>query len=122
RRRPRPLAVAAVAALACASCFLAGSVYRAAPSATLDRDLRVALWNVARGSFGWDGLAEQLASFDADVICLVESKRLSQRDVELRRRLPGFDIAYRDGGLTILSRCGLRDVAELALPRGRALR
>lgn len=122
RRRRRLAAFALATAVSCAVWCVAGSYYRNAAEPASGRSLRVVLWNVARGTFGWSELARELTAFDADVLCLVESRRLQERDTELRQRLPGYTIEYCPRGLTLLSRVGLRDVRFLPLPRGGAVR
>jgi len=122
RRRRTVAAIGALVALGCASWFVATSRFAVDVAQSQRGALRVALWNVARGTFGWSQLAEHLAGFDADVVCLVESRGLQLRDAELRQCLPGYTIAYADGGFTILSRVGLHDVQSFELPRGVALR
>jgi len=49
-------------------------------------EIRLLLWNTKNGSRGWDRLAAQAASYDPDVICLVEAQKLG---TELERALPG---------------------------------
>jgi len=125
RRRRRPLAVAGALAFVvlCAlhvmtSCFPARSELAADPA----RAVRVVLWNVNRGMFGWSSLPERLARFDADLICLVESRRLDAHDRELQAALPEHTSHHLEGGLSVLVRGELRDAYRLDVAAGTAAR
>lgn len=49
-------------------------------------EIRLLLWNTKNGSRGWERLSAQAASYDPDVVCLVEAQQLGK---ELERGLPG---------------------------------
>src|SRR5690606_22803643 len=71
---------------------------------------------------GWSSLPASLASFDADVICLVESKRLEQRRAELEQRLPGYAMHFAAGGFTVLVRGDLLACEPAPMAPSKAVR
>lgn len=51
-------------------------------------EIRLLLWNTKNGSRGWDRIAARAASYDPDVVCLVEAQKLG---TELEGALPGHE-------------------------------
>ena len=61
--------------------------------------IRVAFWNCCRGLRGWDNVTAQVASWDADIVGLVEAgDSSSEREAFWRNSLTGYDVRTgRDG-------------------------
>jgi endonuclease/exonuclease/phosphatase (EEP) superfamily protein YafD len=59
-------------------------------------ELRVLVWNTKNGSRGWERIAAQSASYDPDVVCLIEAQKSG---AELERELPGREWKKLGDGL-----------------------
>lgn len=105
-RRPRWAAAAAVASLALVLTFL-GTTYRS-ESSLRGGEIRGALWNVSRGSKGWDRVADGLAGQKADLIAVVEGglQAAQGRESLFGRAIPGGDSRWFGGGMGLSVRGG----------------
>jgi len=65
----------------------------------------VMMWNTARGFGGWSAVAERVASFDADIVGLVEAGGSGDdRRAFWKKFFPGYEVQLHGGGLVILAR------------------
>lgn len=105
------------------SAHLVRDLHLAAPVAARGGSVRLALWNVARGAYGWDGVLRDLRASDADVIGLVEARSATpENGAALRAALPGRTVFLVEGGLALAVRGHLPGVVRHDLDGGgRAL-
>jgi endonuclease/exonuclease/phosphatase family metal-dependent hydrolase len=84
------------------------------PCETGDDDLRLVLWNVARGDGGWEAIADELAGEPADLIGLVEAYLDREQGPEFwRERFPEHRLVRLRGGLVLLVRGEVLDIRML---------
>lgn len=65
---------------------------------------RFVFWNVCRGTFGYDAIAQQLSNSDADVIALVEATEQAQDPEFWTSRIPGYSAVLLGSGMMVLCR------------------
>lgn len=82
--------------------------------------LRIAHWNIGRGSFGWQELPTTLASLDADVLCLSEARGLDAHRLDLSAAMPGYEWVFLRHGFCLAHRLGACSVRALPMPWGAA--
>jgi len=103
-RRPR-VALGCLVVSALTAVLWARGAYHVHACRPDEGSVRVLLWNTARGFGGWDAVAERVASFDADIIGLVEAGGSGADRREFwARYFPGYDLRLLGGGLVILTR------------------
>ena len=103
-RRPR-FALACLGLAGLGTALWAFGAYHVHDCGTESAGVRVLLWNTARGFGGWEAVARSVASFDADIIGLVEAGGSGPERREFwSRRFPGYDLHLPGGGLVILTR------------------
>ncbi len=140
--------LAMVAVLACVTAMLAGRKRQAAASTALalvavvlslltcigagpaTRDgnrptdanapLRVLLWNVCRGQFGWDGVTDDIRRFDADIVALVEVRSEAENRDFWVRRFPNHSLSVVDDGMVLLAKGPIARLAHHNLSGGKA--
>lgn len=105
QRRFRWAAVAGIGSVVVPILFLL-TAYRGTTGES--GDLRGVLWNVSRGSRGWDQVASGLEKCDADLIALVEggARPAEGRDALFGRAMPGGDARWFAGGMGLAVRKG----------------
>jgi endonuclease/exonuclease/phosphatase (EEP) superfamily protein YafD len=70
-----------------------------------DESIRVLCWNTCRGYAGWERIASELPSYDADVIVLIEAGDPTEAMRAIwRRNCPGYDVSLLGGGMVCLVR------------------
>lgn len=115
-RRPRLGAVALVTAGACGTWQGAAGCSWSEERAAPGDPLRVLAWNVARGKYGWDRVADEIRQAAPDVVCLVESgKRTEEEERALGGLFKDFDRRRLEGGLLVAVRGKILEVSRLAL-------
>lgn len=66
---------------------------------------RIVFWNTCRGGGGWDGVANQLRGFDADLIGLVEAgSHDAARERFWRGRFPECQVSGPKAGMVLIAR------------------
>jgi len=81
--------------------------------------VRIIFWNTCRGWGGWDGLARELNTHQADIIGLVESGLSHQQIAE--RWKPHFadqTVRYLGRGMTIITRGEIGEIQDHTLAQG----
>jgi endonuclease/exonuclease/phosphatase (EEP) superfamily protein YafD len=125
--RRRQLMRPALAGLALSAALLGAHLVRdlhlATPVAARAGSIRLVLWNVSRGAFGWDDVLRDLRACDADVIALVEARSATpENGAALRAALPGYEVFLVEGGMALAVRGHLPGVVRHDLDGGgRAL-
>lgn len=66
--------------------------------------MRMVFWNVSRGAGGYPQLAEEMLSYDPDLICLVESSGSGQLVETWLPHLPGFKVYRLGSGMMVMVR------------------
>lgn len=66
--------------------------------------LRIVFWNVSRGDFGYEDVAEQISSFDADIVTMTESIGRGQAPDFWRSACPDYTPLPLSSGMTLLVR------------------
>lgn len=115
----RPALAGLALSAALLSAHLVRDLHLAAPASARAGSMRLVLWNVSRGAFGWDDALRDLAACDADVIGLVEARSATpENGAALRAALPSHTVFLVEGGLALAVRGHLPGV----VPRARVVR
>jgi endonuclease/exonuclease/phosphatase (EEP) superfamily protein YafD len=69
-----------------------------------DDSMRIVFWNVSRGDFGYEDVAKQIASFDADIVTMTESIGRGQAPDFWRSSCPDYTPLPLSSGMTLLVR------------------
>lgn len=81
---------------------------------------RVLLWNVCRGQFGWDGVADDIRRFDADIVALVEVRGEAEKRDFWAGRFPTHSVSVVDDGMVLLARGHTTRLAHHNLSGGKS--
>ena len=65
---------------------------------------RILFWNVNRGFRGYDGIAEEIMEYQAEVVALAEATEGGQLAETWRQRCPGYTVATSGSGMVFLVR------------------
>ncbi len=122
RRRTRLAGLLAAAGLACGA-WMWQTPWHASPSAVAGGDIRVLFWNVARGARGWDGVATEIRSLDADIVGLAEAGQdVAAMEEFWRAVLPEYTAVVAPTGVTLLARGEVEVIGASTMdPWGRHL-
>lgn len=74
---------------------------RSVPS---DDSVRIVFWNVSRGDFGYEDVAKQIATFDADIVTMTEAISRGQAPDFWRSACPEYTALPLSSGMTLLVR------------------
>ena len=66
--------------------------------------MRIAFWNVSRGDFGYDQVAQQINAFNADIVAVSEAVDDGQSVEFWSHRCPEFSAVPLSSGMTLLVR------------------
>ena len=102
RTRRRRLALCAAIILVCQAFFWGEDAFRRQTDFRKD-SLRILFWNVARGSFGYDGIVERIGFESPDIVAVVEATHDGQAVEFWESRLPDFSATCLGGGMTLLT-------------------
>ncbi len=74
-------------------------------SARQHKTYHLLLWNICHGRHGWENIAEEINTHQADIIALVEAGSPSE---EMRafwkKHVPGYDISFLGGEMVLLTK------------------
>ncbi len=123
RQRLRPALAGLALSAGLLGVHLVCDLHLAAPVTARGGSMKLVLWNVARGTFGWDDVLRDLRACDADVIGLVEARSATPGNgAALRAALPDHELFLVEGGMALAVRGHLPGVVRHDLDGGgRAL-
>lgn len=97
-----------IGAMTCIIWSFGTTVYahdRAVPVQPEPKSIRVAFWNVGRGLGGWNNIVQEIQTWNADVIGIVESGVSVGSEREFwQDNFPGYDVSMLGGEFVLLVR------------------
>ena len=80
------------------------AAFHGARSIPEDDSIRIVFWNVSRGDFGYEDVAKQIATFDADIVTMTEAIGRAQTPDFWRSVCPDYTPLPLSSGMTLLVR------------------
>ncbi len=81
-----------------------GQIFRGSVEVSPADAHRFVFWNVCRGNFGYDAVANEVAGLNADIIALVEATEQAEYPDFWTSRIPGYSAMRLGSGMMILCR------------------
>lgn len=80
--------------------------WRQQPDRSEAKDLKVVFWNACRMNRGWDEVTEEIRSWDADVVAMVEAGvgEKEAMKAKWRESCPGYKVSILGAGIVLLTR------------------